>query len=254
MPQTFRELVHLLMIVPLPDHPSHDPDTGPPIINLPSLATDRTAQTEPFVDLVGSTPDEEIVGTRDARVVSTIPTDFRTTTEFVDSGKTPGDASGVASESKSAPDEPDWWFTTSLPIQPPPAEVARAMLPSDSPPDAATTSPPARSFASTDPQLAPPDRGTSAESEAAMDLRSVSSRSDKSSPGSGKRTQPEPDRLETLIDAIEAHLEASQNQQFRTLERLEELFRGALSARDDLVRFAERLDQLETAHSLRGSL
>lgn len=59
-------------------------------------------------------------------------------------------------------------------------------------------------------------------------------------------------RIEELLGSFEQT--GPQRDQTRTLERLEAALQRLLASQLDLTRFSERLDQLETAHVLRGRL
>lgn len=59
-------------------------------------------------------------------------------------------------------------------------------------------------------------------------------------------------RLQQLLETFERA--GHEQDQTRTLERLEAVLQRIVASRQDLSRFAERLDQLETAHVLRGRL
>lgn len=82
-------------------------------------------------------------------------------------------------------------------------------------------------------------------SESASDGQPSAARNDDSPTG---------DRLGNAIAAFDGQLLSGERPEARVLDRLEDLLRRALASQADLARFAERLDQLEMAHVLRGRL
>lgn len=73
------------------------------------------------------------------------------------------------------------------------------------------------------------------------------------SPDSGE-TARSPHHIENLLESLDRQLTEASEGQTRMLDRLTELLRRALASQGDVARLAERLEQLETAHYVRGRM